>query len=279
MVAGEQIVHGGNDDIIAEARAHFLDPARGDAAGGDERVQIGGAPIGLARLVHDQLDQVFIIDAALVDLDRRNAHAFFEDGARVDRHRAGNLAADVGLVAEHRRPGDEAAIAVDRQQHQPVVGMADGAFAAVRVGEQDHVPLFDGAVEVADEAIDEAAELADDHLAIGVGDQRKGIALFADARRHGGAHQRRVHFDAGVAQGVLDDIEGDRIDLLRREGGVVGLDDLGGHRFSPQAGLIRRLPKSSTSAVWPLWISVVESISVTTAGPGTRSPARSLLRS
>ena len=279
MVAGEQIVHGSNDDIIAEARAHFLHSARGNATGSDERVQIGGAPIGLAGLVHDQLDQVFVIDAALVDLDRRNAHALFENRAGVDWHRAGDLAADIGLMTEHSRPGDEAAIAVHRQQHQPVVGVADRAFAAVRVGEQDHVPLLDSTVEVADEAIDEAAKLADDHLAIGVGDQRKGITLLADARRHGGAHQRCVHFDTGVTQRVLDDIEGDRIDLLRREGGVIGLDDLGGHRFSPQAGLIKRLPKSSTSAVWPLWISVVESISVTTAGPGTRSPARSLLRS
>ena len=40
---------------------------------------------------------------------------------RVDRHRAGDLAADVGLVAEHRGIGDQPAVLEHRQQHQPVV--------------------------------------------------------------------------------------------------------------------------------------------------------------
>jgi hypothetical protein len=33
--------------------------------------------------------------------------------------------------------------------------------------------------------------------------------LFADAGRHGGAEQHGVHFGAGVAQGILDDVERD----------------------------------------------------------------------
>ena len=43
--------------------------------------------------------------------------------------------------------------------------------------------------------------------------------------RHRGAEQHRVHLVAGVAQGVLDDVEGDRVDVDRPNGVVVGLDD------------------------------------------------------
>ena len=107
--------------------------------------------------------------------------------------------------------------------------MADGTGAGIGVGQEDHVPIFERAVPIIEEAADEAAELADDHLARVIGDQREGIALFADAGRHGGAHQRGVHFDAGVAQRVFDDVERDRINGLLFEGGVVGLNDGGGH--------------------------------------------------
>ena len=60
-------------------------------------------------------------------------------------------------------------------------------------------------------AADEAAELADDHLARVIGNQRKGVALLANTGRHRSAHQRCIHFDAGIAQRVLDNVERDRI--------------------------------------------------------------------
>jgi hypothetical protein len=42
--------------------------------------------------------------AVAVDLDRRDLQAFFEDLRRVGGQAARHLAADVGHVAEHRRP-------------------------------------------------------------------------------------------------------------------------------------------------------------------------------
>ena len=45
---------------------------------------------------------------------------------------ARHLAADVGHVAEHRGLGDQPAVLEHRQQHQPVVAMADRAVAANR---------------------------------------------------------------------------------------------------------------------------------------------------
>ena len=53
-----------------------------------------------------------------------------------------------------------------------------------------------------------------------VGDQRKGVALLADAGRQGGAEQRGVHLHARVAQRVLDDVERDRIDAGRLASGA-----------------------------------------------------------
>jgi hypothetical protein len=89
-------------------------------------------------------------------------------------------------------------------------------------------PLLDLALVGGEEAVDEAAELADDHAAGAVGDDRELVVLLADAGRHGRAEQHRVHLVAGVAQGVLDDVDGDRVDGDRVETAGVGLDD-GGH--------------------------------------------------
>ena len=132
-------------------------------------------------------------------------------------------------MTEHRGPGNQPAAAIDRQQNQPVVIVADGAVAAVRIAEEDHIAFLDRAGIGAQEAVDEAAELADHHLAGAVCDQRKGIALFADARRHRGADQSGVHLDPGVAQGIFHDVEGDRIDLDLVERSFVGFNNLCGH--------------------------------------------------
>ena len=190
-----------------------------------------------AAVVQDHLEQVVLQHAALEDLDRRDRDALLVDRAGVGRQRARHLAADVGHVTEHRRPGDEAAVLEDRHQHQPVVGVADRAVDRVRVGGQEDVALLDRAVVALQEAPDERAELADDHLAVEVGDQRELVVLLADARRHGRAEQHRVHLVAGVAQGALDDVEGDGVDLHLLHRLLVALDDLGGHvRISGSVG-------------------------------------------
>ena len=77
------------------------------------------------------------------------------------------------------------------------------------------------AVEVADEAVDERAELAHDHLAAPFGDQGKGVALLADAGGQGRAEQGGVHLHPRVAKGVLDDVERDQIDRGGRRKGAL----------------------------------------------------------
>ena len=181
MVACQQFLRGGDIDIVAEPLGHLHHAACRNPAGGDQRVEIGLAPVGLARLMHDELHQILVIFALFPDFDRRDAHAFLEDRARRDRHRSDNAATDVALMPEHRGIGDQPPVLEHRQQHQPVVGMRNRPLDRIGIGEEDHVPIFQRALIAVEEATDEAAELADDHPSLMVGDQRKGIALFADA--------------------------------------------------------------------------------------------------
>ena len=81
--------------------------------------------------------------------------------------------------------------------------------------------------------MDEGAELPHHHLAVEAGNQWELIVLLADTGGHGGAEQHGVHFEAGVAQCVLDDIERDGIHFDPLKGLRMGLDESGGHRDDP----------------------------------------------
>ena len=282
-VALQQLVHRRDQGVDAEAVAELVQPLLGEAHGGDQRIEVAPVPLRHPALMQDHLEHVFLQLVVLVDLDDRDDDAFLVDLVGVRGQAARHLAADIGHVAEHRGVGDEAAVAVDRAQDQPVRRMADGAGAAVGIGGEEEVPLLDRALILALEAVDEGAELADHHLAVGVGDHRELVVLLADSRRHGGAVEHGVHLVAGAAQRALDDVEGDRIHLDRLEGRVVGLDDGGWHVAPPPAqwptGLMMMLPYPSTTPIWPGRTRVVESISVTIAGPSILLPARSLARS
>src|SRR3712207_4566724 len=129
-----------------------------------------------------------------------------------------------------------------------------------------------------EEVGDGQAELAHDHLPARVADERELVVLLADAGRQRRAEQHLVHLVAGVAQPVLDQVQGDRVDVDLLDGTGRGLDDRG-HGAQPSDGLIRSEPDACTSAAWPGSTRVVESISVTIAGPRTTSPARSRARS
>ena len=95
---------------------------RGRAQRRDDRVEVGEVPGRQAAVVQDDLAaRRRCSSPALKILTGGIDDAFLVDRARVGRQRAGHLAADVGHVAEHRRPGDDAAVLVDRHQHQPVV--------------------------------------------------------------------------------------------------------------------------------------------------------------
>ena len=245
-VALQQLVHRPDQGIDAETVAELVDALLGKAHGGDQRVEVAPVPLRHPALMQDHLEDVFLQLVLLVDLDHRDADAFLVDLVGVGGETPRHLAADIGHVTEHRGVGDEPAVAVDRAQDQPVRRVADGTGAAVGVGGEEDVPLLDRAVILALEAVDEGAELPDDHLAVGVGDHRELVVLLADSGRHGGAVEHRIHLVAGAAQRTLDDIESDRVHVDRLKGRVVGLDDGGWHVAPPPTqwsiGLMMMLP-------------------------------------
>ena len=109
-----------------------------------------------AALVEREVEDILLQHALLVDLDRRDRDAFLEDRGGIGRQAARHLATDIGHVAEHRAPADEAPVLVeDRQQNQPVIGVADRALALVRVGHEEDVAIFDVAIIGAQKSADE----------------------------------------------------------------------------------------------------------------------------
>ena len=90
--------------------------------------------------------------------------------------------------------------------------MADRAAALVGVALQDDVARLQIELILGEHLVHIGAKLPDDHPPFRVGDHRELIVLFADHRRHGRAEQHRVHFMAGIAQGVLDQVERNAVD-------------------------------------------------------------------
>jgi hypothetical protein len=120
--------------------------------------------------------------------------------------------------------------------------VAHGAVAGIRVRGEEDVALLDRAVVGGLEAVNEAAELADDHLAVEVGDHREFVVLFANAGRHRRPEQHGIHLETRVQHRVLDDVERDGIDVDPLEGARLGLDYSGWHGLTPQSLGWPRLP-------------------------------------
>jgi len=245
--AVEHFLLGAVENVVTEALGQFHAAFAGSPAGGDDGVEVRAVPARQAHVVQDDVKHVAVHNALAVQLDRRDADAFLPDRGSIGRQRAGHLAADVGHVAKHGRIVDDAAVLEDRHQHQPIRQVAHRAIAQVGVVGEEDVAFLDLAGIALQEAGDERAELADDHLAFVGGDQREGIALLADARAHGGAAQYGVHLVTGIAQRVLDDVDGDAVHRYAFERGVIGLGDTRNHD-AYSCGRISRLPTRSTAA-------------------------------
>ena len=237
-------------DVVAEALHQVEHALFRQPAGGDDGVEVAAVPVRQPAVAQDEIQNVFLQDALLVDPGGRNLNAFLEYLLGVRGQAARHLAADVGHMTEHRHPTDQAMVLEDGQQHQPVGKVADGCRATVGVIGEDDVAFLDGAVIGFFEAMNERAKLTDDHLAVAVGDHREFVILFAYSRRHGGAVQNGVHLDPRRSERTLDEIEGDRIDFYLFELLLVGFNDIGWHFRSPLrqlTGRIRMFPTRSTS--------------------------------
>ena len=216
----EQRLAGAAVDVGPEAFADLDDPLLAGAAAGDDGHEVAVVHLRGAGVVHQDGEGGLVGLAPGVDLDRGDADPLAEDRGRSGGHAARHRAADVHHVPEHRAEADQPAIEEDRDQHHPVVDVADGAAALVGVALQDDVARLQRERLLGQHLGHVGAELPDDHPALRVGDHRELVVLLADDRGHRGAEQHRVHLVARVAQGVLDQVEGDRIE--GRGGDVAG---------------------------------------------------------
>jgi len=203
--------------VLAEAVADLHHAPLGRAAARDDAHEVGAVHLGHAHVVEDELDDLIVGLAFVVDLDGGDADTLAEDRLRPRRQRARQRAAGVHLMAEHAGPAYELAAVEDRRQHQPVVDMRDRAATQVGVAGEDHVALADRPFVAVHHLSDVGAELAHDHAAARVGDHGKLVVLLPDNRAHGGAEEHRVHLVTRILERALDDVEGDGVDLDRRD--------------------------------------------------------------
>ena len=210
----EQRVGAGDIGIPAEPIAQLRDPGLGQPHGCRQGHHVGHVHVGEAGIARQDVENRLVERAGVVQLDRREPDPLLEDGRRRGRHAARDGGADVGQVAEDRPDADELVLVEQRSSDQEVGRVLDRAGAEVGVVLDDDVAraqLLAGEV-VEQRRAEIPAELADDHPALRVRDQRKGVVLLADDRRHRGPEDDRVHFPANALQCVLDEVDGDGID-------------------------------------------------------------------
>ena len=197
------------------------DAAVTDVAGADLRFHVVLHDIE-TDVGEDQIPNVFSQFSFLVNLDRRDAQRLLPHLDRVRIVAAGHRAADVGLVALDRGPGDQLALEEHRLVDRDVV---------VLVAEREHVVVEDDvagmniiAVVVADvfahgrerERQDRQILRLLEHPAFGVVQAGDEVLRLAQDRRGRGLLHRDRHFVGDRAKCARIDGQQDRIDFHAR---------------------------------------------------------------
>ena len=86
---------------------------RADLARGVLRTQIADDPVRHTNIQRDQRFERFIHDPGVEQLERRDSQSFLKYLRAVRGVRSGHPAADVGVVADHDRPGENLAAVED----------------------------------------------------------------------------------------------------------------------------------------------------------------------
>jgi len=108
----EEYLEGGKHRLAAKPRAEFLEPLLGYLARGRQRQRIPDDHLRSARVASDEIEQVRLQNATLVELDRRYLEAFLEDLGRLCRHPGRGIGSNVHMVSPGNAPGDELCIEV-----------------------------------------------------------------------------------------------------------------------------------------------------------------------
>ena len=100
-----------------------------------------------------------------------------------------------------------------RHQNYPVGQVRNRCVTHVGIVGENDVAFLNLIVIGLEKWANERAELAYHHFAVSIGDHGKAVTLLSYAWRHGGAEQDRIHFLARIAQCILNDVDGDPIDV------------------------------------------------------------------
>ena len=262
----------GDDGVLAVLLDQPEDFALGDTGGLGLRVHVADDRFGIARVGGDHLGEVVAPLAGIDQPRRRDADALAEHllGEHVEGAR--RRAADIGPVAVGLGEGDDLVAHEHRADDAHVVEM--GAAGVGIVGHEHvarpHVVLegvdnrLAGVVQRADVDRDVHVALGDG-IAVGVV-QGGGEVAVVDDEGIAGPEDLLRHLVDGRDEGVLQDLEGDRI---KRDASAVRA------HLHASATWIRMLSHSSTSARTPGGMTVVESSCSTIAGPSMATPAGS----
>ena len=81
-----------------------------------------------------------------------------------------------------RRPAEMATIFINRFNDKIVIQMTHRTTTAIGVVGENHIAFFNDAFKSFHEAVNKRTELSNNHFAIDIGNHRKGVALFTNAR-------------------------------------------------------------------------------------------------
>ena len=208
------------DRLGAVAREQRLELALADGAGADHRAHVLGDDVE-ADVAEDEVPDVVATPTALEELERRDPQALMPEVGRVRVVRAGDGAADVGLVRRDHDPAEVLAFVEDRLRHLPVRELV---AARERVVVQDDVALLHALPKgVRDRPHPRRGRVAEhgdvlgllEQDAVGVVDSEREVAALDEERRAGAALDHEAHALTDRLQAVRDDRGEDGVRHLR----------------------------------------------------------------
>ena len=126
----------------AVAAAQIGERNLGDVAGRELRPDVAGHHLRHPDVQLEELEEGLVAPARLVDPHRRDPHALLVDLDRIGRVRARDATADIGVVGDRAREGDELALDEDRLEDEDVGQVhaaVEGIVQRVDVARPDRV--------------------------------------------------------------------------------------------------------------------------------------------
>ena len=189
----------------------------GDVAGGELGAQVAEHLHRQAHVLLDEGHDRVVELARVVEFQRRDAQALGVDLGGVRRVRAGDPAADIGVVADGRGEGQALAVVIERLEDEDV-GQVHAAVERV-VHDEDVARIHVVAVVAHDRfqrgrhraEMARQSEALRHQLAVGIGEARRVIHVVLQHARIGRAEDGERHLVGDREDRVLEQLEGDRI--------------------------------------------------------------------